>query len=154
MLLLLLLFSCSVLSNSDIPWTTVLQASLSFTVSNSCPLSRQCYASTSSSVSTFLFYLQSFPASGSFPMSRLFTSGGPSIGALVSASLSKEYSGLISLRINWFDLLAVQETVKSLLQHHTSKALILQHSAFFFFFLFIYFYQHSAFFMGQPHICT
>ena len=47
-----------------------------------------------------------------------------------SISPSNEYSGLISLRIDWFDLLAVQETCKSLLQHHSSKALILQHSAF------------------------
>ena len=48
-----------------------------------------------------------------------------------SISLSNEYSGLISFRINWFDLLAVQGTLKSLLQHHSSKASILQHSAFF-----------------------
>ena len=42
-----------------------------------------------------------------------------------------EYSGLISFRINWFDLLAIQGTLKSLLQHHSSKASILQGSAFF-----------------------
>ena len=48
-----------------------------------------------------------------------------------SISLSKEYSGLISFRIDWLDLLAVQGTLKSLLQHHSSKASILQHSAFF-----------------------
>ena len=48
-----------------------------------------------------------------------------------SISLSNEYSGLISFRINWFDLLAVQGTLKSLLQHHSSKASILWHSAFF-----------------------
>ena len=48
-----------------------------------------------------------------------------------SISPSKEYSGLISLRIYWFDLLAIQETLKSLLQHHSSKVLILGHSAFF-----------------------
>ena len=48
-----------------------------------------------------------------------------------SISPSKEYSGLISFRIDWFDLLAVQGTLKSLLQHHSSKASILQHSAFF-----------------------
>ena len=47
-----------------------------------------------------------------------------------SISPSNEYSGLISLRIDWFDLLAVQETLKSLLQHHNSKASVLQHSAF------------------------
>ena len=48
-----------------------------------------------------------------------------------STSPSNEYSGLISFRIDWFDLLAVQGTLKSLLQHHSSKASILQHSAFF-----------------------
>ncbi|XDA86349.1 hypothetical protein R6Z07F_016084 [Ovis aries] len=48
-----------------------------------------------------------------------------------SISTSKEYSGLISFRIDWFDLLAVQGTLKSLLQHHSSKASILQHSTFF-----------------------
>ena len=48
-----------------------------------------------------------------------------------SISPSNEYSGLISFKINWFDLLEVQETLKSLLQHHSSKASILWHSAFF-----------------------
>ena len=48
-----------------------------------------------------------------------------------SMSPSNEYSGLISFRIDWFDLLAVQGTLKSLLQHHSSKASTLQHSAFF-----------------------
>ena len=48
-----------------------------------------------------------------------------------SISLSNEYSGLISFRIDWFDLLAVQGTLKSLLQHHSSKVSVLQHSAFF-----------------------
>ena len=48
-----------------------------------------------------------------------------------SISPSNEYSGLISLKIDWFDLLVVQETPRSLLQHHSSKALILWHSAFF-----------------------
>ena len=54
---------------------------------------------------------QSFPASGSFPVSWLFESHGQSIGA--SASVPNEYSGLISFRIDWFDLLAVQGTLKS-----------------------------------------
>ena len=48
-----------------------------------------------------------------------------------SISASNEYSGLISFRMDWFDLLEVQGTLKSLLQHHSSKASILQHSAFF-----------------------
>ena len=48
-----------------------------------------------------------------------------------SISLSNEYSGLISFRMDWLDLLAIQGTLKNLLQHHSSKAPILQHSAFF-----------------------
>ena len=48
-----------------------------------------------------------------------------------SISLSNEYSGLVSFRMDWLDLLAVQETLKSLLQHHISKASILRHSAIF-----------------------
>ena len=65
-------------------------------------------------------------------MSRFFASGGLSIGSFsFSISASNEYSGLISFRMDWFDLLAVKGTLKSLFQHHSSKALILQHSAFF-----------------------
>ena len=63
-------------------------------------------------------------------MSQLFASGAQSIGASASV-LPSEYSGLISFRIDWFELLAVQGTLKSLLQHHSSKASILQRSAFF-----------------------
>ena len=60
------------------------------------------------------------------PMSWLFASGGQSIRASASASKpSNEYSGLISFRIDRFDLLEVQRTLKSLLQHHSSKASIL-----------------------------
>ena len=100
--------------------------------SNSCLLSRWCHATISSSVIPFSSCLQSFPASGSFQMSQFFTSGGQSIGVSASASSpSNEYSGLISFKMDWFDLLAVQETLKSLLQHHSSKASILWHSAFF-----------------------
>ena len=102
--------------------------------SNSCPSSQWCHATISSSVAPFSCRLQSFPASRSFPVSQLFTSGGQSIGASVlssSISPSNEYSGLISFRMGWLDLLAVQGTLKSLLQHHSSKASILQHSAFF-----------------------
>ena len=76
--------------------------------------------------------LQSFPASGSFPMSQFFPSCGQSIGVSASASvLPMNISGLTSFRIDWLDLLVVQGTLKSLLQHHNSKASILQHSAFF-----------------------
>ena len=65
-------------------------------------------------------------------MSQFFTSGGPKYWCFnFSISPSNEYSGLISFRIDWLDLLAVQETLKSLLQHHSSKAAILQCLAFF-----------------------
>ena len=67
-------------------------------------------------------------------MSWLFTSGGPSIGTSVSASVSDfpmNIQGLISFRIDWFDLLAVQGTLKSLLQHYSSKVSVLLFSAFF-----------------------
>ena len=69
----------------------------------------------------------------SFPMSQFFASGGQGIDWSFSFNISpsNEYSGLISFRIDWFDLLAVQRTLKSLLQHHSSKASIFQHSAFF-----------------------
>ena len=66
-------------------------------------------------------------------MSQLFASGGQSIGVSASTSVLPmiDYSGLISFRMDWVDLLAVQGTLKSLLQHHSSKASILQGSAFF-----------------------
>ena len=64
-------------------------------------------------------------------MSQLFTSGGPSIGVSTSTSVFSEHPGLIFFKMDWLDLLAVQETLKSLLQHHSSKASILQRSAFF-----------------------
>ena len=72
------------------------------------------------------------PASGSFQMSQLFTSGGQSIGASASTSvLLMNIQGWISFRMDWLDLLAVQGTLKSLLQRHSSKTSILQRSAFF-----------------------
>ena len=65
-------------------------------------------------------------------MSQLFASGGQSVGSFsFSTSPSNEYSGLISFRMDWLDLLAIQGTLKSLLQHHSSKASILRCSAFF-----------------------
>ena len=104
---------------------------------NSCPLSRWCYPTISSSVTPFSSWPQSFPASGSLPMSQLFASGGQQYWSFsFSISPSNEYSGLISFRINWLDLLAVQGTLKSLipdhslLQHHSLKALVLWHPFF------------------------
>ena len=70
-------------------------------------------------------------------MSQLFASGGQSIGVSASTPIehptepSNEHPGPISFRMDWLDLLAVQGTLKSLLQHHSSKASILQSSAFF-----------------------
>ena len=95
--------------------------------SNSCPLSQWCHPTISSSVTLF-FCPQSFPASGYFPISQFFASGGQSFS--FSISPSNEYSGPISFRVDWLDLLAVQGTLKSF-QHHSSKASILWCSAFF-----------------------
>ena len=90
---------------------------------NSCPSSQWCHPTFSSSFIPLSSCLQSFPASGSFPISQFFASGGQRIGASASASvLPVNIQGWFSFRIDWFDLLAVQEILKSLLQHHSSKA--------------------------------
>ena len=100
--------------------------------SNSCPLSQWCHVIISSSIVPFSSCLQFFPASGSFLMCQLCGSGGQSIGASASASvLPMNIQGWFPLRINWFALLAVQGTLKSLLQHRSSKASVLRCSAFF-----------------------
>ena len=117
-------------------WTVAHQAFLSITkswsYSNLCPLSQWCHPTISYSVVHFSPCLQSFPASGSFPMSQFFASGSQSMGVSASASvLPMKYSGLIFFTIDWFDLHVVQRTLKSLLQHHSSKASILWHLAFF-----------------------
>ena len=98
--------------------------------SNSSPSCQWCHPTISSSVVPFSSHLQSFPASGSFPMSQFFASSGQS-SFNFSISPSKQHSGLISFRMDWLDLLAVQGTLKSLLQHCSSKASILWCSAFF-----------------------
>ena len=99
---------------------------------NPCPSSWWCYPTISSSVVPFSSCLQSFPASGSFQMSQLFASGGRSIGVSASTSVLRmntqdwsplEWTGWISLQS--------KGTLKSLLQHHSSKTSILRHSAFF-----------------------
>ena len=100
--------------------------------SNSCPLSWWCHPTISSSVVPFYSCLQSFPASGSFPRNQFFASGGHKYWSFsFNISPSSEHPGLISFRMDWLDLLAVQGTLKSLLQHHSSKASILRLSAFF-----------------------
>ena len=92
--------------------------------SNSCPSSWWCPPTISSSVIPFSC-LQSSQASGSFPMSQFFASGGQSIGVSASASVLPMNIQLISFRMDWLDLLAVQGTLKSLLHNHSSKASIL-----------------------------
>ena len=98
--------------------------------SNSCPLSRWCHPTISSSVIPF-FYLQSFPASGSFQMSQFFTPSGQSIGVSASASvLPMNIQGWFSLGwTGWISLLS--KGLLRVLQHHSSKASILWCSAFF-----------------------
>ena len=98
--------------------------------SNSCPLSWSCHPTISFSVTPFSSCLQSFPALGSFPMKSVLRIRWPKYWSF-SISPSNEYSGLISFRIDWFDLLAVQGTLKNLLQHHSLKASILWRSAIF-----------------------
>ena len=100
--------------------------------SKSHPWSRWCHLIISSSITPFSSCPKSFPASGSFPMSLLFASLDAKYWSFsFSISPSSEYSGLISFRIDLFDLLAVQGTLKSLVQHRGSKASILWCSAFF-----------------------
>ena len=100
--------------------------------SNSCPLSWWCHPTISSSDVPFSSCLLSFPASGSFQMRQFFTSGGQCIGFYQLQHQSFQWTfRLISLRMDWLDLLAVQGTLKSLFQHHSSKTSILWCSAFF-----------------------
>ena len=99
--------------------------------SDSCPSSQWCHAAILSFVAHFSSCLQFLPASGYFPMSQLFTWGGQSIRlSALSSVLPLNTQDWFSLGY-WLDLLAVQGTLKSLLQSHSSKASILQHSAFF-----------------------
>ena len=95
------------------------------------PSSQGCHPAISSSVVPFSSCPQSFPASGSFPMSQLCMRWPKYSSFSFSISPSNEHPGLISFRMDWLDLLAVQGTLKSLLQHHSSKASLLQPSVFF-----------------------
>ena len=101
--------------------------------SNSYSLSQWCHPTISSSVVPFSFCFQSFPALGSFPMSRLFPSNSQSTGTSASASvLPMNIPGWFPLGlIDLISVPAVQGTLKSLLQHHSLKASILRHLAFF-----------------------
>ena len=128
---------CLVVSDSATPWIAAHQASLSITNSWSSP-KLMCIESVMPSshlilCRPFSSCPQSLPASESFPMSQLFIWGGQNIGVSASASVlpmnTQDWSP--SEWTGWMDLLAVQRTLKSLLQHHSSKALIIQCSAFF-----------------------
>ena len=89
--------------------------------SNSCPSCQWCHPTISFSVVPFSSHLQSFPASGSFPMSVLHIRWRKYWSFSFSISRSSEYSGLICFKIDCFDLPAVQGTLKSLVQQHSSK---------------------------------
>ena len=118
------------------PWTAAGEASFPSSTprvySNSSPLSWWCHPTISSSI-TFFSCLQSFPASGSFLMSQLFASGIQNIGAssLVSVLPMKIHDWFLLELTGAISLQSVQGTLKSLLPHHSSKASVLQCSAFF-----------------------
>ena len=114
----------------------VQEASPPGTYSNSCPLSRWCRPTISSSIVPFSSHLQSFPASGSFQMSHFFPSGGQSIGVSTSASvLPMNIQGLFPL--GWTGWISLQSKGLSrvfsntTVQKHQKKVPILRHSAFF-----------------------
>ena len=123
-------FSCSVMSDSFRPHG-LQHARLPYpsptprACSNSCPSSQWCHPTISSSVIPFSSCLWSFPALGSFPMSQVAKVLQLQHQSFQDYEYSRNiHSGLISFRIDWFDLLAVQGTLKSLLQYHSSKASI------------------------------
>ena len=98
---------------------------------NSCPLSQWCHP-TISSCRPLLFLPSIFPSIRVFSNESALCIRWPKYGSFsFTISPSNEYPGLISFRMDWLDLLAVQGTLKSLLQHHSSKASILRRSAFF-----------------------
>ena len=117
------------------PWTTARQASLSITNFRSPPkpMSIESVLPSNHLILCRLLLLPSiFPSIRVFPMSQLFASGGQSIGVSASTSvLPMNIHDWFPLGLNWFDLLAIQETLKSFLQHHRSKASILWCPAFF-----------------------
>ena len=118
------------------PWTAVGQASLSFPISQSILKLKSIESVMLSNdlilCRPLLLLPSIFPRSGVFPNESGLPIRWPKYWSIsFSISPSNEYSGLTSLRIDWFDFLAVQGTLKSLLQHHSSKASVLQRSAFF-----------------------
>ena len=130
-----LVFSRSAVSDSVTPWTAACQASLSFTISwvcsDSCPLSQWCHQ-PSHPLSPLLLLPSIFSSISVFSTESALHIKWPKYWNFsFSISPSNEYSGLISFGIDWFDLLAVEGTLKSLLQHHSSKASILWSSVFY-----------------------
>ena len=118
------------------PWTVARQASLSITNSRNVPklISIELVMPSNHLIlcHPLLFLPSIFPSIRVFSDESVFASGGQSIGdSSFKISPSNEHSGLISFRMDWLDLLSVQGILKSLLQHHSSKASILLHSAFF-----------------------
>ena len=116
------------LQHPRLPWSSLFP----WVCSNSCPLSRWCYLTIFSSVVPFSLCPRSFPSPGSFPVSPFLASGGQSTGASASASVLP-----VSIQ-SWFHLgltslisLQSRELSKSLLQHHSLKASVLQLSSFF-----------------------
>ena len=130
-----MLFTCSVMYDSLWPhrlqYTRLPCPSLFTRVcSNSCPLSQWYHPTTSSFIAPFSSYSQCLPISGVFSCElALHIRWAKYWSFSYSISPSNEYSELISLRIGWFDLLAIQGTLRSLLQHHSSEASILWCSA-------------------------
>ena len=125
--------SCPTLCN---PWTATRQASLS--VTNSWGLLKLMFIQSMMPSNFLILCHPLFLLPSIFPSIRVFSNESvlpitwPKYWSFsFNISPSNEYSGLISFKMGWLDLLAVQGTLKSLLQHHSSKASILQHSAFF-----------------------
>ena len=96
-----------------------------------CSLHQWCHPAISSSDALFSFWPQSFSASGTFPMGHLFASDYQNTGTSISTSVLPVNIQGWFLKIDWFDLLAIQGTFRSLLKHHSSKTSILWCSTFF-----------------------
>ena len=129
-------FSRSVVSNSATPWTAARQTSLSIT--NAWSLVKLMSFKSEMPFSHLILFYTFILLPSVFPSMRVFSHESvlpirwPKYWSFsFSISPTNEYSGMISFRIDWLDLLAVQGTIKSLLQHHISKASIIQRSAFF-----------------------
>ena len=148
--LLLLLFSLSVVSDSVTPWTEACQDSLSFTISQSLIKLMSIESVMPSNHLVFCHPLHLLPAI--CPSIRAFSNESalcirrPKYWSFSFSISPSNHSGSVSLKIDWFDFLEVQGTLKSLLQHHSSKTSFIQCSAFFMFQL-----SHPHMTTGQKH---